>query len=459
MTGTRAFAAVATALVLIGFVAGMPSDAGACSCANGDAAWRYAHSDAAVIGVVEDASGETARIAVEQAFKAELGSTVELPLGDEASCGLALDEGERVGLLLSRGGDVWVSGTCGRIEPEELQRAAAPPPPPVGRGRAVLLAAGGGNGTRLVALDGAGRALAYGDGNGFASDAAVCPRSRRVVEVAGPAQLVAAELVVRRLRDLAVVRRERLPRRFEIEGITCRDVAGRHLIANLYGRDELHHVVRLRPGRRPERLRLIGYDNHGVPSFVGGAAFFNDGAQERDLMRLDLRTGRERLVTRTPPTGTQWVPSPAGTHLAGVDFDSPDPSQVVVVELRSGEVRTAPLAGRAIGGGVAWLDDRRIVHGGSRWRATFFDENLRATGRTRRVSGGEPVRAGSKAWVLARGDLRVLDPQRQRIRTVAELPSASFHRLVAVPGGTPVRLGRRAERARVLWLARTSLFG
>jgi hypothetical protein len=267
------------------------------------------------------------------------------------------------------------------------------------------------------------------------------------------------ELAVRRMRDLAVVRRQRLPPRFEVEGLTCRDAAGRHVVANLYGRDEMHHVVRLRPGRPPQRLRLIGYDNHGVPSFVGDAAYFNDGADERELIRLDLRTGRERVLATTPPTGTDWIPSPAGTHLAGVDFDSPEPSQVVVVELRTGRVRTAPLEGRAVGGGVAWLDDRRLVHGGSNWRATFFDERLRPAGRTRRRLGGEPVRAGSHVFAVARGELRLLDPVRRRFRTLAELPSSLYVRLVPVPGAARIRLSPRVRQAGLLALARSALFG
>jgi hypothetical protein len=50
---------------------------------------------------------------------------------DGASCGLEVSVGKRIGLFLSREGDVWVSGLCSQVGANELLAAAGSGRPPV----------------------------------------------------------------------------------------------------------------------------------------------------------------------------------------------------------------------------------------------------------------------------------------------------------------------------------------
>ena len=59
---------------------------------------------------------------VEQVYKGdEIDSRIEVvtPAGG-AACGLELAVGDRVGLLLTRDGDVWRSGLCSQVDPADF---------------------------------------------------------------------------------------------------------------------------------------------------------------------------------------------------------------------------------------------------------------------------------------------------------------------------------------------------
>ncbi len=108
------------ALLLLALVGA--AEAYACSCAPVDLERDLPAADAAIIGSVLERTvrGGTATylFRVEQVYKGEVGSRAEVvtPAGG-AACGLELSVGDRVGLLLSREGDVWRSGLCSQVDP------------------------------------------------------------------------------------------------------------------------------------------------------------------------------------------------------------------------------------------------------------------------------------------------------------------------------------------------------
>ena len=58
---------------------------------------------------------------VEQVYKGDIDSRVAVVTArDGASCGLEVEVGERMGLLLDRAGGEWRSGLCSQVEPAEF---------------------------------------------------------------------------------------------------------------------------------------------------------------------------------------------------------------------------------------------------------------------------------------------------------------------------------------------------
>ncbi|MBW3556673.1 MAG: hypothetical protein KY454_07020 [Actinobacteria bacterium] len=116
--------------------------AAACSCAAGpdsSVGPRLANADAAFVGTylgrndpLATEPGATGartvinQFQVESAVKGDLGETVEVfSAADDASCGVAPGNGERVGLLLTRGAGGFRSDLCSRVEPDALISAGA----------------------------------------------------------------------------------------------------------------------------------------------------------------------------------------------------------------------------------------------------------------------------------------------------------------------------------------------
>lgn len=160
----------------------------ACSCAPGDPRARLAQADAAVAGRVisrDESVGMILTFEVEAAVKGDVGGRIEVR-SDQSSCGLWMAEGERAGLFLrrDRAGNLH-AGLCDTIDPDVLLRAAEPLPPPDGSGPPRFFMGGRFGETRLWILDGRGRTLAYGFGEGPTAEFAACPGGERAVEVYG----------------------------------------------------------------------------------------------------------------------------------------------------------------------------------------------------------------------------------------------------------------------------------
>jgi hypothetical protein len=110
-------------LMLLSLV--LAGEAYACSCRPVDLQRDLPTADAAMIGTVlaRSVSGQTAtyRFRVEQVYKGGVENRAEVvtPVGG-AACGLELSVGDRVGLLLTRDGDVWRSGLCSQVDPADF---------------------------------------------------------------------------------------------------------------------------------------------------------------------------------------------------------------------------------------------------------------------------------------------------------------------------------------------------
>jgi hypothetical protein len=103
----------------------LTAEAYACSCRPVDLQRDLPVADGAIIGAVleRSVSGSTATylFRVEQVYKGEIENRVEVvtPVGG-AACGLELAVGDRVGLLLTRDGNVWRSGLCSQVDPADF---------------------------------------------------------------------------------------------------------------------------------------------------------------------------------------------------------------------------------------------------------------------------------------------------------------------------------------------------
>jgi hypothetical protein len=111
------------ALLLLSLV--LSAEAYACSCRPVDLVRDLPAADGAIIGAVleRSVSGDTATylFRVEQVYKGAIENRVEVVTpASGASCGLELAVGDRVGLLLTRDGDVWRSGLCSQVDPADF---------------------------------------------------------------------------------------------------------------------------------------------------------------------------------------------------------------------------------------------------------------------------------------------------------------------------------------------------
>ncbi|HKY75600.1 MAG TPA: hypothetical protein VJS45_05650, partial [Acidimicrobiia bacterium] len=173
----------------------------ACSCAVYDVRERLPEAAGAFVGrmVSRDDPQSTGdgfssatlvryRFLVERAVKGDIPSgTIDVwSSASGASCGLETPVGERTGLLLRHEDGRWLSSLCEQADPDVLIRAGQPLPPPSGKAPpAVVIGTTHGPG-RMVSLDGMGRIIAYGGGDGMATDIAFCPGAGRIAEAYTP---------------------------------------------------------------------------------------------------------------------------------------------------------------------------------------------------------------------------------------------------------------------------------
>ena len=372
---------------------------------------------------------------VEEVVKGTLARRVDVrSAATSASCGVGAEVGDRVALLLDRHGGRWRSDVCSQMTPRVL-RAAATPLAAAVEGNAFLLAGGRfGDGVRTIALDRRGRAVAYGRGPGATWDISSCPGGRVAVEVASDRRrtwAAARELpTLRRLWQVPIVRGS---------VVSCRDAHGRDVIVfSRAGGDRTIPSLILRVGRRG--VTPIHGGRAVAVSFSGDRTAYTVGGRSgRGLFRIDLRTGRARIVAQLPPgTGAISV-SPGGRWLAGVGSRYPARSRVVLVDLAARTLRTVPLRQSNVFGETLWLDRRRfafVPSGGDSDDARVYDTRLRVLDEFD-LDASDVVRAGNVLYGLGGGKVLQFSLPRGRAGTLRRFLSPETHALAAVRRESP----------------------
>jgi hypothetical protein len=329
-------------LLLLGLVGGLvvlsAQPSSACSCGGGYPRDALETADAAFTGSLirrEEPRLEngllnlgqvvTWTFRVDQPLKGAIGPRidVESPL-DGAACGLEVEVGEEAGLLLWKEGGRWHSNLCAKVDPELLIRASGPLPAADGAGPVRLLVGGSLGEARTIALDSAGRTLAYGFGEGRTGHISVCPGSERVAEVASdyshpaPADLAIAVRVLPTLTIEWETKIEappnHMPRPFSATGLSCRNRAGTDLLVATHfrGRKPYGAIVRFRNGE-------VGTVYRGPADWVsfapGNLAYVSGG---RKVFAVDLHTGKAKHVPQAPLGTGPFAVSPDGDGLAAV---------------------------------------------------------------------------------------------------------------------------------------------
>lgn len=448
--GVARLSLVVVALAASGLAATV-ENASACSCFQGDPRTMLVQSDAAFVGRLVEKRvppdpKSTADLAtyvfrVDEAVKGRLGSTVEVRSAIEgASCGIETTLGRPVGLFLARVGGEWRSSLCSQIEPARLRAAARPLPAPNGRGPVAFLVGGRFGLARTLALDARGRTLAYGYGEGETSLLALCPASRRALEVVTYATSK-VDVQVRELRRLRTVRSRGLPPGVSAypTAVGCGDELGRDALVFVTNLDFPERARILRAG--PGGTTTVWRGSALYASFAGRTAYVSAGPKGRDLVAVDVRSGRARRLARMPAYTGTLAASPDGRLVAGVAYSAPlgrsaPPSRLVLVERRSGRVRSASLGRPNVSGTVAWLGRDRLVFlpDGEVTGVRVYDARLRLRSHFRgwRARGGV-VRAGRAYGLGWQGTLVAARLPRGPARVVRSLPGPVASAIADVP--------------------------
>lgn len=449
MRGLRLAAPLALALA-----AGVGAErASACSCFPADPRRALMRSDGAFVGVLLSkrilAGGSEAvfTFRLERAYKGRFGPRPKVySASNGAACGLEGARGQRIGLFLSRDHGRWVSSLCSQIAPAALQKAAQPLPRPNGRGPATLLAGGSFGEARLLALDSAGRTLAYGKGTGTTLSTFVCPGAKRVVEsVSTPG--ARNRLAVRTLPTLSLVRQQTAPGagRTAFLPLACTDADAamiRGVTRTAEGEPSAIAEVR-RSG-----LSRLYVGPMSAAAIRGDRAFVVEGDE---LLVVDLFSGLKSRIAHVPPRVAQLTPSPDGRFVAALqppDFESDDDlsAAAVLVDVAAGTVRSASI-GEAAGATVAWLDAGRVAYLPSYTIGSsvgIFDTSLRRLGGFAPWETEVAAVVGDSAWGVAFGSLTraTLPSGPQRVVRTLESPEVLSLAAVAEPPSADDASGR-----------------
>jgi hypothetical protein len=372
----------------------------ACSCFAGDPRDRLAAADGAFIGVVTERDGPppgssgfdgvTYTFRVEERFKGDIGETVEVNTAPNgAACGLESGRGDRLGLLLERGGGEWYGGLCGTIDPDELRKAAAPYPKANGSGPLTFLVSGNWGDMRTLGLDDEGRTLRYGPGVGNVSHVSVCPGSRAAAEVVvGDVEPYGPYVVVRDLETFKGVWKARIdgfgdPRTVSYpllpSAVACRSPSGDDvLVFGANNESDLDdgnaRIVRV----GPEGQSLVWQGGKGGSAVLpssGSKAYV--ASRTEKLVEVDTETGAVRDIGAIDrPLDAGLALSPDRRSLAALGLDG----KLSVVDVRSGDVTSAKAE---VGRQLVWASDDRLLvteTGELRDSVMVFDRTPRRVG-------------------------------------------------------------------------------
>ena len=372
---------------------------------------------------------------VETAVKGTLGAEVDVrSASNGASCGLEVDFGQRIGLLLDAADDgAWTSGLCAQIDPDVLLQAAQPLPAPDGVGPVRFVVGGDLGENRMMALDRKGRTLAYGPGDGYARDVDVCPGATRALEAVTVGRR--AQLVVRELPSLDVVRTITLAetRRPWLPHAECLSADGGRLLAVERHRTEfwVHQVA-----GTADRVAWHGHVRDVV--IQDGHAYVIDGLE---LFEVNMRDGRLDLVAPVPAHVQGITVSPDGSRIAGFVYGrfegtTQTPSRVVSIRIADGETKWFSVGVNAAGV-VAWVNDRTIAYlpgGGDDQHVWLLNAaTMRSVGGFDGWSAAHSVIVGGAAFGIGWGQLARAGLDDGEVRLVRAFDGPETFALDVVP--------------------------
>lgn len=408
--------------------------AAACSCAGGDPRDRLEESDAAFVGryVSREPSDEPGNhglyntvytFEVETVVKGDLNEQIEVySSGHGASCGFegGVLDGDISGILLRQHEDgTYRGGLCGTVDPDILLRVSSPLPPPDGSGPPKFLVGGNFGEARLLALNGLGRTVAYGMGQGTTTAIAVCPGGKRTVEIHGSEEDM--RISVRDLESFETVTERPLPDiatpssltghnyPFAIpdytDGIVCLDSSGDSaaFIAHAGEDDNESVVIRLSPGDPETQPELLwsGEAEHATFADDGQSAYMltatrRDGEPSHVFLALDMETGDATEIASVSAFESDRIismdVSPGGEMLAAVisqTSGSPNVRLILIdTSSLSATMQQKTLEDGSVGTQVRWIDDGHIlaITHDERKGTLLFDTSLNETGHIPGIS-------------------------------------------------------------------------
>ena len=362
-------------IVAIGLVFGMsvvvtPPAALACSCVAMSPAEQLRGANAAFVGTLisvgagdESYGGEEIdwTFQVEQVVKGELGSTVDVrsPV-DTGACGFQMAEGMRVGIFLHKADGRWHGSMCGQVGADALLATTQPTPAPDASGLVALLVGNRGEDPRIIALDGEGRTLGFGAGDGEVRSISVCPTSERFTELVAYQDRETRYIAVRETRTLQVVEEYTLSdASMNVMALHCRNESGSDIIIHetiqtpeMVNTNLIHHLQdgTLQTLYSSEPLAEGG--SVATFDFEGGVAYLTAGYRGNHIIRVDLLTGDVTSVLTVPAVAgeadylTSLALSPDKTRLAALGIQSGQTSyhRVLVMDLTTEPVSVVELS-------------------------------------------------------------------------------------------------------------------
>ena len=298
-------------LLLIVLIVFGKADSVSASCLPLDPRAALADADAAFVGRLVEAPDMSGQVPVgnedlwvfevEEWVKGDLGARVEVLAPVATSVDFEFGVGERVGVLIEMRGDVPTSSGCSTTSPEILLAVAQPLPAPDGEGLIAVLIGGGFGDVRLIALDGDGRTLGYGAGEGTVRQISVCPGSRYVVEVAGDF-FGPPVVAIRDLSTMQVAREvpavELAPSLNEVftAKVKCRDEAGSDVLALITGGEPQRAVIVNLDASLGMRLEGVWSDWQANLGMTHAVLLPYIDASPTEVVAVELDTGEETVL-------------------------------------------------------------------------------------------------------------------------------------------------------------------
>jgi hypothetical protein len=325
----------------------------------------------------------------------------------------------------------------------------------------------------MLSLDGNGRVVAYGPGDGAVTDIDFCPGNGALAEAytldPGWSSGGLSGLAIRSAGDLAVTGQQQIdreaPGHVALADIACRDPEAADVLAFVV--DESHpgggtryegRVLSWAPRR--DRLREVwrGPAQAAVFDPGGKTAYVNGGPDGRDLLRIDLtdldRPAVQPLVRLPAGTGRLAL-APGGRHLAGTTSNPYEPTpdsqiEAVVVDVGASPVSVVEytLANRYSGttyGHAVWSAPDRVVFapGSGESEVHVFDTALTHVASWSGWGSGDGPLAvvGDRLVGLDGATVEVAGVAGGPVTEWADLESGIPGTLVAFPDGAPIETG------------------